>query len=133
MDRSFSIFQDNKDVGAVPYIKDYFILDFTTACHDELVDGYKYNYAEVSSAAEDLNHGAGDVSHFYLLPTQCFDKNLNEGLADYFENLNHILNYGEFRHPEYEPMLRKEKKRMSVDLTISIDKPLIKKLYKLKY
>jgi len=47
-----------------------------------------------------LNHGAGDGSLFYLLPTQIIDKNLNESLTDYFENINNINDYGEFRHPE---------------------------------
>jgi len=36
--RSISIFQDNKDLGDVPYIKLYFILDFTTACHQTIND-----------------------------------------------------------------------------------------------
>jgi len=119
MDRSFSMFQYNKDIGKIPYIYNNYILDFTTACHDELVDGYRYTYAEVLSAAEDLNHGAGDGSHFYLLPTQCSDKNLNEGLTDYFENLNRILTYGEFRHPEYEPLFRRGTK---VNVSRSYDK-----------
>jgi len=72
--------------------------------------GYKYSYDEVSSAAEDLNQEAGDGSHYHSLPTQCFDKNLNKGLTDYFENIKHIIDYGEFRHPEYEPMLRRGRK-----------------------
>ena len=61
----------------------------------------------MSAVAEDLNHGAGDGSHFYLLPTLLLDNNLKEGLTDYYENINHILDYGEFRHPEYDPMLRR--------------------------
>jgi len=64
----------------------------------------------VSSAAEDLNHEACDGSSFYLLPTQCSDQNLSEGLIDYYEKINRILNYGEFRHLEYEPMLRRGRK-----------------------
>jgi hypothetical protein len=110
MDRSFSIFQDNKNItNPVPYIKNFYILDFTTACQQTITEmvGYKYRYEEVSAVAEDLNHGAGDGSHFYLLPTILLDKNLNEGLIDYYENINHILDYGEFRHPEYDPMLRR--------------------------
>jgi len=93
MDRSFSIFQDNKDRGAVPYMKQHFILNFTTACHDQW-DEYSYSYTEVASAAEDLNNGAADGSRFYLLPTQCYDKSLSEGLTDYFESIYYILNYG---------------------------------------
>jgi len=47
-------------------------LDFTTACQQAIAEmvGYRYSYEEVSAAAEDLNHGADDGSHFYLLPTQ---------------------------------------------------------------
>jgi len=63
----------------------------------------------VSAAAEDFNHGAGDGSHFCLLPTQLLDKNLNEGSTDYYENINNILDYGEFRHLEYDSMLRRGK------------------------
>ena len=74
-------------------------MDFTTACQQTITEmvGYKYRYEEVSAVAEDLNHGAGDGSHFYLLPTLLLDKNLNEGLIDYYENINNILDYGEFR------------------------------------
>jgi hypothetical protein len=114
MDRSFSIFQDNRTgINPVPYIKDYYILDYTTACHDPEDEflGYKYTYEEVSAAAEDLNHGAGDGTHFFLLPTQMLDRSLSEGLIDYFQNMNYILDYGEFRHPEYEIMLRKGTKQ----------------------
>jgi len=109
MDRSFSIFQDNKNQGGVPYVKHFYTLDFTTACQQTITEmiGYKYSYEELSAVAEDLNHGAGDGTHFYLLPTQLLDNNLNEGLIDYYENINHILDYGEFRHPEYDPMLRR--------------------------
>ena len=74
MDRSFSIFQDNKNINnPVPYIKDYYILDYTTACHDPEDEciGYKYTYTEVSAAAEDLNHGAGDGTHFFYYPHRC--------------------------------------------------------------
>ena len=39
------------------------------------------------------------------------DKSLSEGLSDYFQSINHILDYGEFQHPEYEPMLRKGTKQ----------------------
>ena len=80
MDRSFSVFQDNKNKGGVPYIKNFYILDFTTACQQTITEmvGYKYSYEEVSAVAEDLNHGAGDGSHFYLLPTILLEKNLNE-------------------------------------------------------
>jgi len=82
---------DNTDVGSFQNIKHYFILDYTTASHD-LKDQYRFSYAEVLSAAEDLNNGVGDGSHFYLLPTQCLDKSLSEGLTDYFESINYILN-----------------------------------------
>jgi len=30
-----------------------------------------------------------------------------KGLIDYYKNINHILDYGEFRHPEYDSMLRR--------------------------
>jgi len=43
-------------------------LDFTTASHDELVGGYRYSYAEVSSAAEDLNYGAVMEAIFIYYP-----------------------------------------------------------------
>ena len=39
------------------------------------------------------------------------DKSLSEGLIDYFQNMNYIIDYGEFRHPEYEIMLRKGTKQ----------------------
>ena len=109
MDRSFSIFQDNKNLSGIPYIKHFYILDFTTACQQSITEmfGYKYSYEEVSAVAEDLNHEAGYGSHFYLLPTILLENNLNEGLIDFFQNINHILDYGEFRHPEYDPMLRR--------------------------
>jgi len=46
MDRKFSIFQDNKNLGGVPYIKHYYFLDFTTACHQIIAKmvGYRYSY-----------------------------------------------------------------------------------------
>jgi len=71
-------------------------LDFITACQQTITEmvGYKYSYEIVSAVAEDLNHGAGDGSHFYLLPTLLLENNLNEGLIDYFQNINHILDYG---------------------------------------
>jgi len=81
----------------------HFILDFTTACDSELNQS-RYSYAEVSSATKYLSNGAGNGSNFYLLPTQCYDKSLYEGLTDY------ILNYEEFRQPEYEPILRRGRK-----------------------
>ena len=74
MDRSFSIFEDNRNGNnPVPYIKDYYILNYTTACHDPEDEflGYKYTYEEVSAAAEDLNHGAGDGTHFFYYPHRC--------------------------------------------------------------
>jgi len=75
MDRSFSIFQDNTNQGGFPYKKHFYILDFTTACQQTLTEmvGYKYSYEEASAVAEDLSHGAGDGTHFYLLHIQCFD------------------------------------------------------------
>jgi hypothetical protein len=42
------------------------------------------------------------------------ENNLNEGLIDYFQNINHILDYGEFRHPEYDPMLRRGIKQIVI-------------------
>jgi len=65
-DRSFSIFQDNIDVGAIYSLhKALLYLSFTTACHQTIAEmvGYRYSYAELSSAAEDLKRGAGDGSH----------------------------------------------------------------------
>jgi len=74
MDRSFSIFQDNRNQGAIPYINHFYILDYTTACQQTIAEmvGYRYSYEEVSATAEDLNHGAGDGSHFFIYcPHSC--------------------------------------------------------------
>jgi len=54
MDRLFSVFQDNKNKGGVPYINIFYILDFTTACQQTITEmvGNKYSYEEVSAAGD---------------------------------------------------------------------------------
>ena len=53
------------------------------------------------------NHSLLEQKHFHLLPTRSFSGNvLSEGLTDYLDTINHILKYGEFLHPEYEPLNR---------------------------
>jgi hypothetical protein len=48
-----------------------------------------------------------EKNHFHLLPTRSISRNaLSQGLMDNLKGMNHILKYGEFLHPEYEPLNR---------------------------
>ena len=108
--RQFCIFFDSSNQHSVPYIPNHYILSYITKQGDDGKDcepKYSFHEDEVEYCLDVENHSLLDHNHFYLLPTRSFSRNvLSEGLTDYFESINHILKYGEFLYPDYEPLNR---------------------------
>ena len=110
--RKFSIFMNTESIvsHSCPHIPNHFLLYYTTSFIDPLKNrnetSYDYTLSEVISCCTNMNDGAHDVNHYYLLPTFHLENNLNGGLTDYLENMNYIFEYGETRHPEYERLYR---------------------------
>ena len=108
----FSIFQNIESFSnhSYPYIPNYFILSYTTSSIDPVINQndnmYDYDLDEVTSCAKEMNDGAHDINHYYLLQTFPLENSLNDGLTDLMEIMNYILEYGEFRHPHYDHLYR---------------------------
>jgi len=68
MNQSFSIFQDNKDVGDVPYIKHHLTWSLPLLAIINCTNIVTAMQKCLSSATEDLNHGAADGRHFFYFP-----------------------------------------------------------------
>ena len=91
-DHDFSIFFNNEGVKDIPYIKNYYILQYTTVCNKIK---YDYSISEGDKSIMDQNHGALDGDKYHLLTTYLFDNAIIEGLCVIYQNMNDILKYGE--------------------------------------
>ena len=102
-DHNFSIFFNNEEMKNIPYIKNYYILQYTTICKES-----KYNYTleKGNKSIMDQNHGALDGNHYHLLTTHLFDTATNSSLTQYYKNMNYIFKYGEFQYLNYESFNR---------------------------
>jgi hypothetical protein len=91
-DHDFSIFFNNEGVKDIPYIKNYYILQYTTICNKIK---YDYSISEAYQSIMDQNHGALDGDKYHLLTTHSFDNAIIEALCIIYQNMNDILKYGE--------------------------------------
>ena len=102
-DHDFSIFFNNEGCNDIPYIKNYYILQYTTICN---IPKYDYSITEGRKTITDQNHGALDGDKYHLLTTHLFDTAITESLCVLYLNMNHILKYGEFHYSNYESLNR---------------------------
>jgi len=102
-DHDFSIFFNNEGVDDIPYIQNYYILQYTTICK---TTKYDYTIPDAHNSITDQNHGALDDNHYHLLTTHLFDTATKNCLIALYENMNYIIMYGEFKYPLYESFNR---------------------------
>ena len=87
-DHDFSIFFNNEGFEDIPYIQNYYILQYTTICE---TTKYDYSIPEAHGSITDQNHGALDCKHYHLLTTHLFDTATRECLIVLYENMKYIL------------------------------------------
>ena len=102
-DHDFSIFYNNEGIINTPYIKNYYILQYTTICDQ---NKYEYTLPDAEISIKNKNHGALDGIKYHLLNTEYFDNHIDECFRSLYENINYIFKYGEFHFPEEEPLNR---------------------------
>ena len=102
-DHNFSIFFNNEGNNDIPYIKNYYILQYTTI-YD--IIKYEYSLIEGHKSLTNMNHGALDGNKYHLLTTDLFDRSMEECLRALQNNMQYIFKYGEFLHPEYDSLNR---------------------------
>ena len=102
-DHDFSIFYNNEEIINTPFIKNYYILQYTTICDQ---NKYEYTLPDAEISIKNKNHGALDGIKYHLLNTEYFDNHIDECFRSLYENINYIFKYGEFHFPEEEPLNR---------------------------
>jgi hypothetical protein len=111
-DHDVSIFFNNEGINDIPYITNYYILQYTTARdsssekNNNLIEKYDYSIVQGNNSLMDQNHGALDGNQYHLLNTHLFDAETNQSLTQYFKKMNYILKYGEFQFPNDDPLNR---------------------------
>ena len=103
-ERKFSIFQNTSNQEYVPHIPNYDILYYIPKYTEY---AYAYDQDDIRDCLNIDNSGVLSKQHFYLYPVQYYsDYTQTESLTECYENMNHILEYGEFKYPEYEQLYR---------------------------
>jgi len=69
-DHGFSIFFNKEGLEDIPYIHNYYILQYITICKTTKCD---HSIPDVHSSLTDQNHGALDGNRYHLLTTHLFD------------------------------------------------------------
>ena len=113
-DHNFSIFFNNDGVKDIPYIKNYYILQYTTitdivqstAIIEKDVNKYDYSISNGYKILENYNHGALDGNKYHLLTSHLFEDAADECLTQLYEIMNYILKYGEFKYSQYDTINR---------------------------
>ena len=113
-DHNFSIFFNNDGVNDIPYIKNYYILQYTTITDivqsttiiENDVNKYDYSISNGYKILENYNHGALDGNKYHLLTSHLFEDAADECLTQLYKNMNYILEYGEFKYPHYDTINR---------------------------